>query len=59
LPINSIVFKEEVEKQGLKAELKLDIIDDEPSEHGFDSTWTLKDKKLTDRLDWLKEVWLA
>lgn len=54
----AIAFARELDKSAATIDCKLDIIDDEPSEHGFDRTWTMKDEKLTKRLDWINEVWL-
>lgn len=55
----SIHFADEVNKAPVRSDLILDVIDDEPSYHGFDATWTMNDEKLTKRLSWLNEVWLA
>ena len=52
----SRVFIEEVKKVGWKTEVMYDEISDEPSEHGFDATWTVGDEKLKKRLDWISEV---
>ena len=52
----SRVFVDEVKKAGWETELIYDEVSDEPSEHGFDATWTLKDEKLKKRLDWITEV---
>lgn len=55
----SIEFAEEVSRAKLRSDLILDVIDNEPSEHGFDATWTMNDEKLTKRLSWINEVWLS
>ena len=52
----SRVFVEEVKKKGWKTEVIHDEIGDEPSEHGFDATWTMADEKLMKRLNWISEV---
>lgn len=55
----SIDFSDEAKKASERSYMILDVVDDEPSEHGFDSTWTMNDEKLTKRLSWINEVWLA
>ncbi|KAK4948601.1 hypothetical protein LTR10_012605 [Elasticomyces elasticus] len=57
-PEGSIAFEKAVMRNSWSTELTLDVIDDEPSEHGFDRTWSMADKKLTKRLDWINQAWL-
>ncbi|KAI1612822.1 Alpha/Beta hydrolase protein [Exophiala viscosa] len=57
-PEGSIAFEKAVLQNSWSTELILDVIHDEPSEHGFDRTWTMADEKLTKRLDWINQAWL-
>ena len=53
----SIDFVSEVEKSPWKAQIQLDVIEGEDSEHGFDRTWTMQNRKLRERLSWINEYW--
>jgi hypothetical protein len=55
----SIAFTNAVKSSPSSTQIILDVVDSEPSEHGFDSTWTMADKKLTQRLDWINQSWLS
>lgn len=55
----AIYFEQEARNLNPSVDLVLDIIISESSEHGFDRTWTMKDEKLTKRLDWINQAWLS
>ncbi|GAM91518.1 hypothetical protein ANO11243_095700 [Dothideomycetidae sp. 11243] len=55
----SVDFAKEIERSPWDAELVLDIVDDQPSEHGFDREWLATHEKLAPRLNWVAKTWLA
>ena len=44
--------------RGWSSKVRLTIVDEGMSEHGFDHTWPYKDDRLTKNLSWLNESWL-
>ena len=55
----TVRFEQEAKRLNSSVDLVLDVISSEPGEHGFDRTWTMKDEKLTKRLDWINQAWLS